>query len=232
MTKDFVKNIKQKIQKGELKMKPKIYFILGTWLLIIGLVFTSIASMFLSNLIFYRLRVHRPFGFLAFGGPGIGPFFRMFPWIFIVLTAAIIVTGLYLYKQTDISYKTSLKYVIPIFLAVIVLSGFAVDKIGLNEQIRKTRPFRPMYQDIKPRDFWITGTIKEIKEEKIIIDTPRQKNLEILLTQKTYLPPMDFIKENSCIKIIGTKISDNQIEATRIGLCKNMGPKRNPGPMK
>jgi len=43
---------------------------------------------------------------------------------------------------------------------------------------------------------------------------------------------MDFIKENSCIKIIGTKISDNQIEATRIGLCKNMGPKRNPGPMK
>ena len=108
MTKDFVKNIKQKINKGEIKMKPKIYFIMGTWLLMIGLAFTSIASMFFTNIIFYRIRIHRPFGFLKFGGTGVGPFFRMFPWIFIVLTIIALISGLYLYKKTDISYKTSL----------------------------------------------------------------------------------------------------------------------------
>jgi hypothetical protein len=51
-----------KITTGDINMKPRWFFVLGSASMIIGLVASSISAIFLMNLLFFSLRQHGPMG--------------------------------------------------------------------------------------------------------------------------------------------------------------------------
>ena len=57
---DLGKEVMSKVTSGQITMKPKWYFVLGSVLSITGLAFLSVASVFLVNIILFLLRKHGP----------------------------------------------------------------------------------------------------------------------------------------------------------------------------
>jgi len=97
-----VKNqVLEKIKKGEIKMKPKWCFILGSILLFLGTVFSTVSTIFIFNFILFLLRRHY------------GPIYHYrlnliltnFPWWMILVGVLGVIFGIKLLKEYEFSYK-------------------------------------------------------------------------------------------------------------------------------
>lgn len=135
--------VMQKIKSGQIEMKPKWFFVLGSAFATVGLISFAIGAVFLINLTVFLIRKK---------GPGIGRLNFMlesFP-LWIPLFAVLgIVLGVWLLKKYDFSYKKNFRLIIAGFIASILLAAFAIDYLGLNEIWSKGGAMRKFYQRIE-----------------------------------------------------------------------------------
>lgn len=127
------KNIKQqimeKIENNEIKMKPKWYFVVGSILLFLGVLFSTISAVFVINLMLFLLRTHY------------GPMYQYrlnlillnFPWWLIVIGVISIFLGIKLLKQYDFSYKKNFLLLVFSYLLIIFLTAYLIDYFNLNK---------------------------------------------------------------------------------------------------
>ena len=126
-----------KIERGEVKMKPRIRFVLGSVLLGVGVAGALTTAVFFFNLTFFRLRLSRPCG--------LRPFLTTFPWG-IALTALIaIAIGITLLRRHDLSYKKSFLGLVIGLVALILTLALLLDRAGFNERVGRQRWARPFY---------------------------------------------------------------------------------------
>lgn len=149
MRKKHIKNnfegvVMQKILSGEVKMKPRIFFIIGSILMFASIVGLIIASVFLMAVTFFLLRSH-----------GVGSQWRLkqmiesFPlWIPAFGMIGTILGVLFLRKY-DFSYKKNFVLIVIGFIASILVSAWVIDKSGLNDIWLKRGPMRRFYQQWK-----------------------------------------------------------------------------------
>lgn len=118
----------EKIEKGEIKMKPKWYFILGSLTLFVGAVATTIFSIFFLNFLFFLMRKHY------------GPMYQyrlqqiisQFPWWILILAILGLIIGIRLLKEYDFSYKKNFFYIIFAYIFAVVISAYLIDYFNLN----------------------------------------------------------------------------------------------------
>ncbi len=138
---DIEKEVMSKIKKGEVKMKPKIYFILGSIFMAIGIIFAIIVSVMFLSINVFSLRLHGPFYHTQ-----INHMLNVFPWWALIVSLIGIIGGYILLKKYDFSYKKNFT-LIAIFLAIcIILTAYLVDYFSLNNLFLKQPPFRGFYQ--------------------------------------------------------------------------------------
>lgn len=128
-------NVMDKIHNGEVKMKPKIYFMLGSALTLIGVILSSITSIFLVGLVRFSIRSNG-----VMSQYKIDQMVRNFPWWTTVLAILALVLGIWLIRKYDFSYKANFLYIILLFVITIIISGWIVDIAGLNDVIYKHGP--------------------------------------------------------------------------------------------
>ncbi|MBW6441390.1 hypothetical protein K0B04_00575 [Patescibacteria group bacterium] len=130
-----------KILSGEVKMKPKWYFVLGSILSYIGLTGSIIGAIFFTNLTLFLIRKR---------GPGTGRIYMMlqsFPiWIPIVALGLFLV-GIWLLKKYDFSYKKNFILIIITLLTAIFLSAQIINVLGLNEIWSRRGPMKNFYNE-------------------------------------------------------------------------------------
>lgn len=138
--KDIKENIMNQINHGKIKMKPKIYFILGSVLTFIGLTFSTIFSMFLIGLIRFSLRNN--------GGPmsdyRFDQILSNFPWWTLVFAILGLIIGISILKKYDFSYKINPLIMVSGFILAIIIAGFFIDAIGLNDTLHRRGPMQGM----------------------------------------------------------------------------------------
>lgn len=137
------KEVMAKIAKNQITMKPKWYFIAGSLLMIVGLVGLSVVTVFLTNLTLFLLRKH---------GPGVGRLQMMletFPWWVPLLTIIGMVSGIWLLKKYDFSYKKNFLLILLAFVVSIILSGWLIDSFGFNEIWSRRGPMKRFYQQFE-----------------------------------------------------------------------------------
>jgi glucan phosphoethanolaminetransferase (alkaline phosphatase superfamily) len=139
MSKDIKKDIMNQINLGKIKMKPKIYFILGSILTLIGLISSVIISTFLIGLIRFSLRAHGTMKQYKFE-----QIIANFPWWIIVLAILSLIVGIWFIRQYDFSYKKNLWVIIASFILAIILGGLIVDMSGINDILYKKEPMKRM----------------------------------------------------------------------------------------
>jgi len=140
--KNITGEIMKKIDLGEIKMKPKWYFILGSIITFIGLVSTVVVSTFSIGLIRFSLRSHGPMGEYKFD-----QIMANFPWWTIVLAILGLILGIWLIRKYDFSYKIKPWLVITGFILAIIIGGYIIDVTGVNDIMSRQGPMRGMMRN-------------------------------------------------------------------------------------
>lgn len=129
------------IEKGQVKMKPKWYFLLGSFAMTLGVLGLTIVLVFLTSLMAFALRHHGPRGANRFQ-----ELLSSFPWwaliIFIIGTLA----SVCLFRKYDFSYKKSFIPMIAGFILAVILFGWLINYLGLDNFWMKRGPMKGFYQ--------------------------------------------------------------------------------------
>jgi len=135
--------VMSKVTSGKIIMRPRWYFIVGSVFSIIGLVALSVMSVFLVNVVMFSLRQHGPMGQIR-----LEEMFTSFPlWVpFLALFG--IITGIFLLRRYDFSYKTSFFLIVVGFIASIIIAGLIIDNTGLNDSWSQKGVMRQFYQGV------------------------------------------------------------------------------------
>lgn len=131
----------KQILNGRVSMKPRWYFIVGSLSLIIGLVGSVIASIFLVSIIAFSLRTHGPMGTVRFQ-----QLISSFPWWAPFLTLLGLGSGIWFLKQYDFSYKKNFPLIILSLISAVLLAGWLMDAIGMTTYWSKRGSMRRLYQ--------------------------------------------------------------------------------------
>ncbi|MFA6077528.1 MAG: hypothetical protein WC724_00755 [Candidatus Paceibacterota bacterium] len=138
-----LKNIKEsvmgKIHQGKVKMRPRIYFVMGSVLTFVGLVSSVLISVFLIGLMRFSLRAHGPMGEYR-----AEQLLTSFPWWSPAVAILGLVVGIWLLRQYDFSYKLDYKIIVVVFVAVVFSAGWVLDMTGLNEALTRRGPMQGM----------------------------------------------------------------------------------------
>ena len=140
--KNIAEEIMKKIDMGEIKMKPRGYFIMGSIFTFIGLVSTVVVSTFSIGLIRFSLRSHGPMGQYRFD-----QILASFPWWTLVLAILGLVLGVWLIRKYDFSYKIKPWLVIVGFILAIIMGGYIIDITGVNDVMSRQGPMKGMMKN-------------------------------------------------------------------------------------
>lgn len=135
--KNINENVMHRIHRDKIKIRPKAYFIFGSFLAFLGLVSSIILSIFLVGLIRFSLRTHGPMGAYR-----LDQMIDSFPWWMAGVAALGLILGIWLLRQYDFSYKVNFKMVVFGFIVAIIVAGLVMDMTGLNDRLFKTRKGR------------------------------------------------------------------------------------------
>lgn len=142
------KNIKEdvmsRIKGGKVKMRPKIYFVAGSVLTFLGLVFSVAVSVFLIGLTSFLLRSNGK----MFGRNKMEYLQSIFPWWLPLLAVLGLVVGIILIRKYDFSYKIGLKKAAVIIILVAIASGWLIDALGFNDLLVQKGLMRGMRRNL------------------------------------------------------------------------------------
>ena len=141
---DIEKTIMAKVKSNEIYIKPRWYFLLGSFLTITGLVSFSLGAVFLTNLTLFSLRRHG-----LMGQWRLEIMLNSFPWWIPILAIVGLMLGVWLLKKYDFSYKKNFWLIVVGFIASIIFTAFLVDYLGLNDSWSRQGPMRRFYQHIE-----------------------------------------------------------------------------------
>ncbi|KKP40712.1 MAG: hypothetical protein UR29_C0001G0120 [Candidatus Woesebacteria bacterium GW2011_GWC2_33_12] len=124
---DLTDKIMSKIKTGQIKMKPRWYFTLGSLALIFGLASSYIVTIFSIRIFMFSIKAHGPMATVRFQ-----QIISDFPiWAPIVAIIGIVV-GIIMLKKYDFSYKKNFYLIIIGFIISIILSIFIIDYFSMD----------------------------------------------------------------------------------------------------
>jgi hypothetical protein len=125
-----------KIQQHEVRMRPRIFFMLKIASIIILTVLVLVLSILICNFIFFTIRLNGHDALLSFGGSGILLFLQFFPWDLFFLDAIALFCLWLLVRQFKFGYRSPWLYALMLLLVVSVLGGAALDRATpLNDSL-------------------------------------------------------------------------------------------------
>ena len=130
-------NVMKKIHENKISMKPKSYFILGSLFTFVGLIASVISSVFLISIISFLLKAHGPMA-----GYRLSLMISSFPWWIPVLAIVGLIFGIWNLLKYDFSYKTNIWIIIIGFIAAVIIAGWAIDRVGLDNIWLNQGPMR------------------------------------------------------------------------------------------
>jgi len=139
--KNITDSVMGEIRRGKLKMRPRLYFIIGSIFIFTSLVFSVLSSVFLVGLIRFYLRPHGPMGEYRFA-----QLLDNFPWWAVILAVLGLIIGIWLLRQYDFSYKINFKIIVVGFVAAVIIAGWLVDASGLNDNFSRLGYMNRLYR--------------------------------------------------------------------------------------
>jgi len=140
--KDIEKNVMNQIHEGKLKIRSKVYFIIGSIFTFVGVIASIVVSVFSIGLIKFILRSN---GIL---GHKLDRIISIFPWWFLVFSILGIVIGITLIRKYDFSYKIDFKIAVILVILVVMISGWLIDALGFNDLLARKGLMRGMMRNI------------------------------------------------------------------------------------
>lgn len=205
-----------KIKSGEVKIRPRIYFVLKTALIISGAVVAVLFALYLISFIVFAMRATGIWFLPGFGFFGMRLFLTSLPWILILL-ALIFIVGLEIFaKNLTFVYRRPIIYSLLAIIVFAFVGGFIIDRVKFHENLfwraqeRRLPIMGNFYRHpniTEPRDVH-RGVVSEITNSSFRIKKPDNQSLTIILRPETQLPLGKEIKEGDIVVVMGRQDDD------------------------
>ena len=215
------KKIINKLKSGNIKMKPKIYFILkALFFLFLGGV-AVLLGLFLISFVFFIFRINNLIYLFGFGFFGIGIFLRLLPWILVFSILILVLILELIAEKHRIVWRKPAIYSLVIFVIIILFCGFFISKTNFHPGILKKANqerlpllggFYREFSDPKDKDVHF-GTILEIKEDSVLILTLEEEELEAVFKEGFF--GKEQFKLGDKVIVLGER-EENKVNAFRI----------------
>jgi len=212
----LVNQVLEKIKSGQIKIRPKIYFILKTILIIGGVLGFGVLVIFLISFIRFHLRASGIWYLPGFGFRGLGIYLKLLPWFLIFICLLLILILEILAKRFSFVWRRPIFYSLLAIILIALIGGFIIEKTPLHPnlllQAREGRlPFAgPMYRDFGMPSFKDVqrGVVEEVIENGFKIRTFDDQLLTIVLIRDMRFPFKEEIKQGDSVVVMGEREDD------------------------
>lgn len=227
-----------RIKRENVKMRPKIHFVLRSIFYVVSVIVAALFTLFLISFILFSLRASGVIYAPGFGFPGLRIFIGSLPWLLILSSVALIAIMEVLVKHFSFSYKKPVLYTLLGIIAVVSIGVFAVGKTPFHADLfeRAREGHLPalggVYKgyvlqkniDVHP------GVVSEITEGGFEIENPRGDTLNVITGPETEF--MGDIKVGDTVIIFGARDNDSihatSVRAVDSDLLRRLGHRRKP----
>ncbi len=128
----ITEKVVSKIEKGELKMKPKVYFIIKSILIISSLILTFLLVLYFGSLIVFVLRINDILFFHGMGFHAIRSILLSFPWYLVFLIFILIILIEIIGRRFRFIYRKP--FIISLFAIslIVAASSFLIESSSLH----------------------------------------------------------------------------------------------------
>ena len=212
-----------KIKKEKIKMKPKIHFVFGTFLLMLGILVLVLFIPYLVSLIVFSLRVSGVLFLPKFGLSGIKMLLSSLPWLLISITVFLIVLLEIFARKFTFVYRRPVIYSLIIIIGIIFMGSFLIERTSLhsdlfwNAQGRSLPAIGTIYRDFGSRriDNMYHGVVVEIIDGGFKIETLCGEVLTVTTSLETNFALSTEIQKNDMVIILG-EIKNDSVQALNI----------------
>ncbi len=211
-----------KIKEGEIKMRPKIYFVFRAILLATGVVAVFFFSFYLVSFIVFILRATSIFSLPRFGFSGMKTFIVSFPWFLILVVLLFIWLLELLAKRFASVYRRPLIYSVFAIVVLIFIGGLVIYPTRFHENmfLRAREDRLPImggfYRGMGKFPNTTHGIVSEIEDNSFIIEQSDGQSVVVIITSDTILPFKNGIKEGDVIMVFGEQNKNGVINARGI----------------
>lgn len=204
---DLSGKIMAEIKNNNIKMKPRIYFILEKWLLKLLLLLILAIAAFFINISLFKLRIYDPIGFALLGIIGIRGFIGSIPWIMISVSIVSTTILIKLLSRYDFYYKKNFAVATLGVVIFLLTGGFLIDSTGLNENAKKSGNYPLLYKGIYLSDSWVMGEVEIVDKNKkeMIVETPHRETIKVVWSDSTFMPSGNNFEHGTYVQVSGNK---------------------------
>ncbi len=182
-----------KIKKGELKMKPKAYFIAKSILVIGLLILTILLILYFTSLVIFVLKVNDILLFHGMGFQATRSILLSFPWYLVLLIFVLLILIEIISKRFQFVYRRPLLLSLFVILSLIAISSLLIERSSLHYSFfrlaeREDLPFiGKMYRDLGNLDMddAYFGIILQKENDFWIMELDSGETVNLKVTEKT-----------------------------------------------
>ena len=178
-----------RIKSGQVKMKPKLYFISRMALFVAGAILALLAVIFLISFIIFVLRGNGTWFLSDFGWPGIRIFLLAFPWILAVISLIFALVFESLLNRLGFAYRRPLIYSLLGVAVVVTVGGICVAltplhrnafNFALQDKLPMAGFLYRSYGAVAPIDNLYEGVVSDfIDENHFTVQTSDGRSFEV-----------------------------------------------------
>ncbi len=226
MSEELKQSVMEVIEKGQVKMRGKSYFITTSILKGVGIIIAFIFAVFLISFTIFYLQYTGGLYLPGFGLGGLRDLLLSLPWVIIFLSI-ILVAGLIWYSEKyPIAYKQPLIYSLLSVVCVVVIGSIVVASTPLHKYFFDTfggpmnhSAMHAMYGGMRqkpPLHNGIAGRVIEVYPvNSFAIDAPGHVRFKVDYDDKTIFTPDNVINVGDFVLVRG-RLDDNEIHAIGI----------------
>lgn len=217
MKKTVADKIKQKINKGEVKMRSRLSILFEKVGIDSGITLILISLVLIAGLISYWANNNNDLLFAGYGRYGLLSFVKSFPYLLLVTFIFLFVLLTFLFRKFDVSYKKPFAIILSLIFSLILIFGWFSSKQNFGKKLYQ-REGRMFGIGMTNNQNSVSGTVIEFQKNLIIIksDTKQIKIITDDNTHFSYGTPKigDYIRsvgnwENDSFMAIGIRVFTN-----------------------
>lgn len=184
MKKTIADKIKQKINRGEIKMRSR----LSVWFEKIGIdsgiTLILISLVLIAGLISYWANNNNDLLFAGYGRYGLLSFAQSFPYLLLVTFIFLFILLTILFRKFDASYKKPFAIILSLIFSLVLLFGWFSNKQNFGKKLYQ-REGRMFGIGMTNNQNSVSGTVIELQKNLIIIKSDT-KQIRIIVDDNTH----------------------------------------------
>ena len=225
------KNILRKIEAGEVKMRPRSYFVFRSLLLVLTILLLTLFLIYIGSLIIFVFRTNDIFLLRGMGLKGMRAVFVSFPWYLVFLSVLLISLVQVFGSKYSVIYRRPLIYSFVFILLFSVAGSALIEMSSLNNHFFQRAQKEEMalgggmYRNLGNIDlsYRYIGIVLEKNNTDIILEENSGNIFEVIISRETRGKRMLYdINEGSKIVVIGEE-KNGIIAAHAIKLVNGKG---------